>query len=500
MARYLYGAAVQGIQGFIFQTNKLQEIVGASELVEKICNAEFLGEKIKNFDKKHLILSAAGNIKYIFENEIDCQDLVMNFPKAVMEMAPGITISQAVVKYDDGGLNNGLQVLEDRLRAQRNKVSMPFEMGFMGLERARRTGGIAFEPNPLPKEDELIDEATIKKINASKESAIFEKIAEGHEINKDKDLWNNVDKLFNNENKAWIAVIHADGNGLGAIIQNMNKALQSKTDEKVKEGFRTFSKSLEKATKAAAQKAFNDVVKNKKERGLPYPIRPIILGGDDLTVIIRADLAFEFTVKFLESFEEETKKEFEFLKKIFQIEGFESGISACAGIAYIQKSYPFHYAVNLAEKLCSESKNYVKKKIGYEGFVPKSALSFFKVQDSFIEADLQTIKNRTLTAQNLSFDYGPYLVGDSVNNYAHVTELIKRLEVVDKWATKDKEEANGISKLRQWITETFNDESTATFILERMEFINPDFYKAISPIKEGNKSIIYDVIQLNSFK
>lgn len=32
---YLYGAAVQGIQSFIFQTNKLMEIAGASELVEQ---------------------------------------------------------------------------------------------------------------------------------------------------------------------------------------------------------------------------------------------------------------------------------------------------------------------------------------------------------------------------------------------------------------------------------------------------------------------------------
>ena len=40
--KYLYGAAVQGIQGFIFQTNKLREIVGASELVEEICTDMFV--------------------------------------------------------------------------------------------------------------------------------------------------------------------------------------------------------------------------------------------------------------------------------------------------------------------------------------------------------------------------------------------------------------------------------------------------------------------------
>ena len=41
MTKYLYGASVQGIQQFIFQTNELKDIVGASELVESICTELF---------------------------------------------------------------------------------------------------------------------------------------------------------------------------------------------------------------------------------------------------------------------------------------------------------------------------------------------------------------------------------------------------------------------------------------------------------------------------
>lgn len=45
MTKYLYGASVQGIQQFIFQTNELKDIVGASELVSS---------SVQDFSKKLL--------------------------------------------------------------------------------------------------------------------------------------------------------------------------------------------------------------------------------------------------------------------------------------------------------------------------------------------------------------------------------------------------------------------------------------------------------------
>ena len=49
--KWLYGASVQGIQGYIFQTNKLKDIVGASELEKDLCETNF---------KKEFVL--AGNV------------------------------------------------------------------------------------------------------------------------------------------------------------------------------------------------------------------------------------------------------------------------------------------------------------------------------------------------------------------------------------------------------------------------------------------------------
>lgn len=42
--KWLYGASVQGIQGYIFQTNKLEDVIGASELGKDLCETSFKKE------------------------------------------------------------------------------------------------------------------------------------------------------------------------------------------------------------------------------------------------------------------------------------------------------------------------------------------------------------------------------------------------------------------------------------------------------------------------
>jgi hypothetical protein len=79
---YLYGASVQGIQDFIFKTNKLQEIVGASEIVKSIEN-DF--KTITKGFKIQPLMNAAGNIKAIFETEEECKELVLTFGKLVQK-------------------------------------------------------------------------------------------------------------------------------------------------------------------------------------------------------------------------------------------------------------------------------------------------------------------------------------------------------------------------------------------------------------------------------
>ncbi len=481
---YLYGASVQGIQGFIFETDKLKEMIGASEIVNQICEVEY--KKLYKGKETNVYLSAAGNLRIAAENEDEIKELVLKFPKLVQEMAPGITLSQAVVKYEGSLEKTHMDKLEDRLKVQRNKSLRPAILGLTATERSRRTG----KPASERENGELLDKGTLGKI--SKIGAANKRLVA--DIGAPLRI-ENVPFDFEHFNSSWLAVIHADGNGLGKIIQSLGE----KVKDNLQKAYSVFSKALDESTKAAVKKAFSTTV--KKGRGDKYPFRPIIIGGDDLTVICRADQALQFTSEYLKAFQEETKKNLVFLKNRFGIDGYEGGLTAAAGISFVKKSYPFHYAYNLAEKLCSDAKKASERKF--------NAIAFHKIMSSFVE-DYEKIVERELTAKasGVSFKFGPYVIEDK-DAMPNIHNLIAAAEILD--GTK------GIkSGLRRWLTELHENKESADLLLSRINQIAKQREKSKldeelkklnvslnNLIKNGGKidsSPVYDILSILSFK
>lgn len=495
--KYLYGASVQGIQEFVFQTNKLKEIVGASQLVDYICTSEFrdfCAKQRHTVDEKNIIISAAGNIKYLLSKD-DCEMIVRFFPKHISNYAPGITISQATVKLT-GNLKNDIDELEHKLKAQRNKAEMPVDNGFMGLERARRTAGVA---HTFDKDKKHIDRATFKKREMFEKHPIelFKKFKESIKTNR---AAFDMKHITGQNDNSWLAIIHADGNALGLKLQNIAKKIND--NKKVKEALSLFSKNLELAIQEAVQETFEKIIDLERQKKIEdlnqrYPLRPIVLGGDDLTVIIRADLAFDFTKEYLKAFEEKTKVYFEFMKTDYDVEDINKGLTACAGIAYIKETYPFHYGVHLAESLCAEAKKFSKK---IDPIDVPSSLSFYKVQASYID-DLETMKARThySKASKISFDYGPYLISKGNNGESCIKELDDKIGSLEKLQNTD---SKGISKLRQWLSELHRDESKAEFMMNRMKTVNKNLYEKLNLYEaiKHKKTILQDIIHLHTFK
>lgn len=523
MTKYLYGASIQGIQSFIFQTNKLKEIVGGSELVEEICTTEFYDFINSDESNENIILSAAGNIKFIADEET-CKRLVRDFPKRVLEKAPGVTVGQAVIKIDQGlPLSEHISKLEEKLKSERNRPLMPLEIGFMGLERARRTGGVAIEIRSKKGrlvsycESTLLKDQSVDRLsddsNESSHTKLFRKISGLTE--KPKEITLEIEDICKGHKNSWIAVVHADGNGLGNILRVMGDKLATEDFEASKLAFKKFSLALDRATQAAAQSAFRQVFKKDSAYNLEgrYTIRPLICGGDDITFIIRADLALEFTEHFLKEFEQKSKDEFKVLEQ-FGINDFKDGITACAGIAYVKESYPLHYALNLSEALCKDAKKRVKDRLKKQNNpnsngIPESALAFYKVQESFTDK-LSILKERTLQTKQgdnlLDYYFGPYLLED-------LEGLNQRLAFLKDQVEKTQDTTKAIGKLRRVISDSFKDFSIAEFNLNRMKTVNKGFFEDLklqyeleklarlkgTSGKKEEKSQLLDLITLHGF-
>lgn len=494
MAKYLYGAAVQGIQDFIFQTNKLKEIMGASELVEKICTECFARVLYCVPDTERLskdpeaILNAAGNIKYIFNSKEECSRVTRIFPKEIMEFAPGITISQSVVKMDsDADFAMAVQDLEKNLRTQRNRQMRDMNLGLMGFLRSRQTGLPVAHIRKKDGKPEYLDSATFHKLfdENGKRKETFELLcnkAFGPDVHLDRErLPYNIEDMTGSND--WIAIIHADGNGLGQIVREIGSDMET---------FRDFSRKLDKATTNAARRAFNDTVYKDLHGNAFIPVRPIVLSGDDHTVICRADLAIPYTEAFLRYFEEETEKELGGILNGMKADGkrgkpvFADGskkLTACAGIAFVKSSFPFHFGYRLAESLCDRAKKDTKALYkATEGNLPASCLMFHKVQDSFV-SDFGDISRRELMPQpDISFEFGPYYLYDPKHGRWSVKELREQSK-----RFRDKEGNAVKAHLRNWLTLLHENPAMADQKLDRLLEITKlgGFVRSVAK-KDGN--------------
>lgn len=482
--KYIYGASIQGIQSFIFQTNELKDIVGASELVENICTSLF-EKKYKQMGT--LLVKAAGNIKCIYDSLSECQRTVLDFPKDVMLKAPGITISQAVVKADEDELKihfkQLMDTLESKLHIQRNKPAKSMTIGFMGVERSRKTG----LPAICKEKDDYIDEGTQQKRKLLVGGEATRKLCEksfGIENLPIRKIALNIQELTDKND--WIAIIHADGNGLGQVIANIGGK---------ENGLHDFSINLDKATQTAANNAFRKVYVESEDKTIPF--RPVVLGGDDMTMICKASLALDYTKTYLQEFENATKT----------LLGADNGLTACAGIAFIKSSYPFHYGYDLAEELCSQA-----KKISKSDFIQKdekcapSSIMFYKVQGSFIESYEDMLRKEKAPQEGHSFNFGPYFIHPTnTDEYWTVKDLEDNVAIL-----QGRDGNTAKTDIRKWMSAMHQNQEMAKQAADRSRSILSSqklknaFDKATTGIPRtlSNGEVLYypaaDLLDLNT--
>jgi hypothetical protein len=433
---YLVLIETSGNQNYIFSTNKLKENIGASEftyragtywVIEAVAaqNKEVLFKDWRNTQKfrkmlrennpsleqsnrkAEIIVAASGKSLILTRDENTARQIISFVTRKALIEAPGLDVSGVYEKIENWDKENSLaeaiRNVHKKFEQARSRRPSPVNrflrlpvitdcvMSELPASRLVSIGGEKSKP---------VSEVSFAKRNISPE-------AKERLTTLDPRLASQIDQLLqedsDSEKRSWLAIVHADGNGLGQIFLNFEKYIgKDKSNRNYIEKYREFSLALDECTEAAFKSALDVFPEETDEqRGKVAPIVPLIIGGDDLTVVCDGHYALEFTRDFLQKFENSTKCHpgiTEIAQKTFAV----SYLSACAGVAIVKRHFPFSVAYELAESLIKSAKD-VKRKVtkrgsnGKEPF-PCSAIDFHILYDT-TGAELQAIRQK-LQPQN----------------------------------------------------------------------------------------------------
>ena len=147
-----------------------------------------------------------------------------------------------------------------------------------------------------------------------------------------------------------LGVIHLDGNGMGRkFAEASGRGL---------EDVRYLSRHVEAAGRATlvaglrwvADRASTDSIgfglaKREGGKAHVFPVRPVVFGGDDLTLLCDGRIALDLAAAMLNAWHAESK------------------FHACAGVAIVRPHFPFYRAVEHAHALCKEAKHWRKENL-----------------------------------------------------------------------------------------------------------------------------------------
>ena len=162
--------------------------------------------------------------------------------------------------------------------------------------------------------------------------------------------------VLGNRNR-W-AIICMDGNDMGA--QYRDKEMQSDLQDIDAEWLRKMSVALDECTRKATCAGITEVVTKWREDGGTgniLPVRPLVVGGDDVIVLCHCAYAFDFV--------RETCRVFNRISKLPGRESFWPAtggeVTISAGVLFAPVTYPLHTAIPYAESLLASAKSAGRK-------------------------------------------------------------------------------------------------------------------------------------------
>ena len=490
----------RSIQRYIYSGNLLKTNIGASYLVDRVFEDVLAGEILEEefpgevdterraskervdwsaLDKKCTVAYiGGGNALILFRMDTEDgvqKNIVQKISRRLLSSHPGLRIGAAFGTLEISSpeaFQRGIDALYERLKKTQAtvfpKVNVPYTgltlscpvngeaanfcdtKGLMGDKGGKGDGPRFFSQEARAKTE--AEETASKQLREK-----FEKLFKGTEAENLFPAYafpRALDELGQKRDEArsnYIAIVHIDGNNMGKKFRLLCKDLEDRRilaeeiRRKTESSFAALLQWILKQCEDGAYKEELDLKPKRKGSSVPeqkkiLPIRPLILGGDDVTFICPAKTALVFTKYFMETLLADVSDETQEIRR-----PEARRMDSCAGIAILPTSYPFFRGYELAEQLCDAAKQSMRRLLKE---IPKEEEKAAAAEDlrgtSWLDfailhgeqaPTLEQIRAREYTGARGPMHFGPYQVGnadakktaDRVHNIENLIDAARRL-------------------------------------------------------------------------
>lgn len=338
-------------QEYIYRTNKVKEIIGASALLSDLfsdffqdknngfnINADWRNSKapenyLEYFNSSGLdgeiVYEGGGNLCIIYKDYETYVKVNRVLSKQILEKTFGVSIIASYTQVTDNFVNDRKKLyIENAMQKNLGSYHTPCNV------------------LPFTQVDRLTHQPIVKKKNKNiqytteslKKSDKFNSIYINESI-----IEKEFDKMVDKGNDSLLAIIYIDGNNMGNKVKQIT---ENKNDYSSGiNALREFSKTTNDDFVSKPMKAITEKLKklysqnqgNPKQQ-LKYLFRPVIHGGDEITIVCNAHAVPEIIETYFSTLTSESKN------------------SSCAGIAVFHSHAPFADVYKIAEQCCESGK------------------------------------------------------------------------------------------------------------------------------------------------
>lgn len=406
---YLLAAEADKIQDLIFRSSYLREVVGGSQLLTKFCldiPPQISPESVTSDD---IITSDGGSFRIMFEQEEDARKYGEKLAE-LYRLATGgnLTVADVIPTNDDyeKASDAAMGALRQAKQDSREYLATP-QIPYMafcascGVGIAKKHRKLDSE---LPVMPQYLCSSCLHKAESRQDAGVGEFLKPFYdEIGYPKRVQKipTPEDIAQFDGRNYVAYIVADGNGMGEVF---SKCLEPKKMKQLSQAMTpALRKSLAEPTEMLlTHQVITDFLADIEKRGERefIPVLPLIMGGDDLFVLLPAPWALDFTLRFAEAYKDIMKAE---AAKIFDE---EVNPSISAAVVICKASYPYYLAHQHGEALLSEAK-IMGKRWGIENRIePQAAITFEVILGNRIAGGEQDDADNRATLK-------PYWVGEA---------------------------------------------------------------------------------------